>query len=75
MGSDRLKDVVVVPAWKLVEVDVPAIHPGPTLFHCHEYCHMDMGFMAMMQLRALTYGHGHYCCIAFKYSASAAMRS
>jgi hypothetical protein len=36
---------------------------------------MDMDFMAMMQLRALTYGHGHYCCIAFKYSASAAMRS
>ena len=43
------KDVVVVPGWKQVEVDVPAIHPGPTLFHCHQQFHMDMGFMAMMQ--------------------------
>lgn len=47
--SGILKDVVVVPAWKQVEVDVPAIHPGPTLFHCHQQFHMDMGFMAMMQ--------------------------
>jgi hypothetical protein len=31
VGSDRVKDVVVAPAWKLVEVDVPAIPPAP---HC-----------------------------------------
>jgi FtsP/CotA-like multicopper oxidase with cupredoxin domain len=43
-----LKDVVVVPAWKEVEVDVPTANPGPTLFHCHQQFHMDSGFMAMM---------------------------
>jgi FtsP/CotA-like multicopper oxidase with cupredoxin domain len=43
-----MKDVVVVPAWKEVEVDVTAANPGPTLFHCHQQFHMDSGFMAMM---------------------------
>jgi len=43
------KDVVVVPAWKQVEVDVPATQPGLSLFHCHQQFHMDMGFMAMMR--------------------------
>lgn len=43
-----LKDVVMVPAWKEVEVDVPTANPGPTLFHCHQQFHMDSGFMAMM---------------------------
>ena len=43
------KDVVVVPAWRQVEVDVPAVHPGLSLFHCHQQFHMDMGFMAMMR--------------------------
>jgi FtsP/CotA-like multicopper oxidase with cupredoxin domain len=43
-----LKDVVVVPAWKEVEVDLTAANPGPTLFHCHQQFHMDSGFMAMM---------------------------
>jgi FtsP/CotA-like multicopper oxidase with cupredoxin domain len=43
------KDVVIVPAWKQVEVDVLTTQPGPTLFHCHQQFHMDMGFMAMMQ--------------------------
>jgi FtsP/CotA-like multicopper oxidase with cupredoxin domain len=42
------KDVVVVPAWKQVEIDVPATQPGPTLVHCHQQFHMDMGFMTMM---------------------------
>ena len=46
--SGVMKDVVVVPAWKEVEVDVVADHPGPTLFHCHQQFHMDFGFMAMM---------------------------
>jgi FtsP/CotA-like multicopper oxidase with cupredoxin domain len=48
-----LKDVVVVPAWKQVEIDVPASNPGLTLFHCHQQLHMDMGFMAMLR-----YGRG-----------------
>jgi FtsP/CotA-like multicopper oxidase with cupredoxin domain len=43
------KDVVVVPAWKQVDIDVVANHPGPTLFHCHQQFHMDMGFMAMLR--------------------------
>jgi FtsP/CotA-like multicopper oxidase with cupredoxin domain len=43
------KDVVVVPAWKQVEVDVPATQPGLSLFHCRQQFHMDMGFMAMMR--------------------------
>jgi FtsP/CotA-like multicopper oxidase with cupredoxin domain len=47
--SGILKDVVVVPAWRQVEVDVPTVHPGLSLFHCHQQFHMDMGFMAMMR--------------------------
>jgi FtsP/CotA-like multicopper oxidase with cupredoxin domain len=43
------KDVVVVPAWKQVEVDVPTKQSGLSLFHCHQQFHMDMGFMAMMR--------------------------
>jgi FtsP/CotA-like multicopper oxidase with cupredoxin domain len=46
------KDVVVVPAWKQVEIDVTADQPGLALFHCHQQFHMDMGFMAMMQYEA-----------------------
>ena len=44
-----LKDVVMVPAWKQVEVDVVADNPGLSLFHCHQQLHMDNGFMAMMR--------------------------
>lgn len=47
--SGLLKDVVVVPAWKQVEIDVTADHPGLSLFHCHQQFHMDMGFMTMMR--------------------------
>ena len=43
------KDVIVVPAWQQVEVDVTAAQPGPSLFHCHQQLHMDMGFMALMR--------------------------
>jgi FtsP/CotA-like multicopper oxidase with cupredoxin domain len=46
--SGVMKDVVVVPAWKEVEVDLVADHPGPALFHCHQQFHMDFGFMTMM---------------------------
>jgi FtsP/CotA-like multicopper oxidase with cupredoxin domain len=42
------KDVVMVPAWRQVEVDVRTINPGPTLLHCHQQYHMDLGFMTMM---------------------------
>jgi len=47
--SGVLKDVVVVPAWKKVEVDFAANNPGPTLFHCHQQFHMDNGFMALIE--------------------------
>jgi FtsP/CotA-like multicopper oxidase with cupredoxin domain len=46
--SGVMKDVVLVPPWKEVEVIVTADHPGVTLFHCHQQFHMDLGFMAMM---------------------------
>ncbi len=44
-----MKDVIVVPARKQVEVDFTADNPGPTLFHCHQQLHMDYGFMTMVQ--------------------------
>jgi FtsP/CotA-like multicopper oxidase with cupredoxin domain len=47
--SGILKDTVIVPAWREVEVDVLTSNPGPTLLHCHQQLHMDAGFMAMMQ--------------------------
>jgi FtsP/CotA-like multicopper oxidase with cupredoxin domain len=43
------KDVVVVPAWQQVEIDVTTTQPGLSLFHCHQQFHMDMGFMALMR--------------------------
>ncbi|HZT75886.1 MAG TPA: multicopper oxidase family protein [Vicinamibacterales bacterium] len=47
--SGLMKDVVVVPAWRQVEIDVRADQPGLSLFHCHQQFHMDMGFMAMVR--------------------------
>ena len=47
--SGVYKDVVIVPAKSRVEADVVAENPGPTLFHCHQQDHMDMGFMAVFQ--------------------------
>jgi FtsP/CotA-like multicopper oxidase with cupredoxin domain len=44
-----VKDVIVVPARKQVEVDFTADNPGPTLLHCHQQLHMDNGFMTMVQ--------------------------
>jgi FtsP/CotA-like multicopper oxidase with cupredoxin domain len=44
-----LKDVVVVPGRKTVDVDLLADNPGATLFHCHNQMHMDFGFMTLFQ--------------------------
>jgi len=44
-----LKDVVVVPPRRQVDVDFLADNPGPTLFHCHQQLHMDYGFMALVE--------------------------
>ena len=46
-----LKDVVMVPARKQVEVDFVADNPGPSLLHCHMQLHMDFGFMTMIQYK------------------------
>lgn len=46
------KDVVMVPAWRQVEVDFTADNPGAALFHCHHQHHMEMGFMTLMQYEA-----------------------
>jgi FtsP/CotA-like multicopper oxidase with cupredoxin domain len=43
------KDVVVVPAKTVTEVDFTANNPGPTLFHCHNQTHMDFGFMTLFR--------------------------
>lgn len=50
-ASGLLKDVVVVPAWKQVEVDFIANFPGPTLLHCHQQFHMDEGLLILLQYR------------------------
>jgi len=47
--SGVMKDAVVVPPWKQVEIDVVADQPGLALFHCHQQFHMDHGFMTMMR--------------------------
>ncbi len=44
-----VKDVVVVPAGRAVEVDLVAANPGPSLLHCNQQFHMDFGFMAVMR--------------------------
>jgi FtsP/CotA-like multicopper oxidase with cupredoxin domain len=44
-----LKDTVIVGAGTQVEVEFTANHPGPTLFHCHQQDHMDMGFMMLFR--------------------------
>ena len=49
--SGLMKDVVIVPAWQQVEIDVVADQPGLALFHCHQQFHMDMGFMTMVQCK------------------------
>jgi FtsP/CotA-like multicopper oxidase with cupredoxin domain len=46
--SNLAKDVVIVPAHRVVEVDILANNPGPSLLHCHQQFHMDFGFMAVL---------------------------
>jgi len=47
--SGVVKDVVMVPARRQVEVDFLADNPGASLFHCHMQLHMDYGFMTLVQ--------------------------
>jgi FtsP/CotA-like multicopper oxidase with cupredoxin domain len=44
-----LKDVVLVPSNRQVDVDFTANHPGDTLLHCHQQDHMDNGFMMLFR--------------------------
>ena len=39
-----MKDVVLVKAYKKIEVDVTPSMEGLTLFHCHQQIHMENGF-------------------------------
>lgn len=61
--SGVVKDVVMVPARRQVEVDFVADNPGPSLFHCHMQLHMDYGFMTLVQYAgspsAAPARHGH----------------
>ena len=47
--SGVVKDVVMVPARRQVDVDFVADNPGPSLLHCHMQLHMDYGFMALVE--------------------------
>jgi hypothetical protein len=49
--SGLRKDVVVVKANTIAEVDFTANNPGATLFHCHQQSHMDLGFMTLFAYR------------------------
>jgi len=44
-----MKDVVLVDARTMTEVEFTADHPGATLFHCHQQSHMDLGFMMLIR--------------------------
>jgi FtsP/CotA-like multicopper oxidase with cupredoxin domain len=46
--SGVMKDVVLVDAHTTREIEVIADNPGPTLFHCHQQNHMDLGFMMLL---------------------------
>lgn len=43
-----MKDVVLVDAHTTREVELMADNPGPSLFHCHQQNHMDLGFMMLV---------------------------
>jgi FtsP/CotA-like multicopper oxidase with cupredoxin domain len=44
-----LKDVLLVRAGTVAEVEFTANNPGRTLFHCHQQDHMDRGFMMVFR--------------------------
>src|ERR1700744_147391 len=44
-----VKDTILVAAGTDVVVELTADNPGPTLFHCHQQDHMDMGFMMLFR--------------------------
>ena len=42
-----IKDVVLVDSQTQTDVEFTADNPSPTLFHCHQQNHMDLGFMML----------------------------
>jgi FtsP/CotA-like multicopper oxidase with cupredoxin domain len=42
-----IKDIVLVDAHTVAEVEFTADEPGATLLHCHQQNHMDLGFMML----------------------------
>lgn len=44
-----IKDTVLVAAQTRSEVEFTANNPGPSLFHCHQQNHMDLGFMLLFK--------------------------
>lgn len=44
-----MKDTVRLPPYGVVDVELVANLPGPTLMHCHQQLHMDFGFMQMVE--------------------------
>jgi FtsP/CotA-like multicopper oxidase with cupredoxin domain len=47
-ASGLMKDTINVQPFTTVELDFVANNPGPTLIHCHQAKHADMGMMALM---------------------------
>jgi FtsP/CotA-like multicopper oxidase with cupredoxin domain len=47
-SSGLFKDTINVMPFTTVELDFVADNPGPTLIHCHQAKHQDMGLMALM---------------------------
>jgi len=44
-----MKDTVRLLPYGVVDVELVANLPGPTLMHCHQQLHMDFGFMQMVE--------------------------
>jgi FtsP/CotA-like multicopper oxidase with cupredoxin domain len=44
-----IKDTVNIPRNTIIEVDVVAGNPGPSLLHCHMQQHMDFGFKTLLK--------------------------
>ncbi len=45
-----LKDTVNLSPYGVVDVDLVANLPGPTLFHCHQQLHMDYGLKLLFNV-------------------------
>jgi FtsP/CotA-like multicopper oxidase with cupredoxin domain len=48
LSSGLFKDTINVMPDSVAELDFVADHPGPTLIHCHQAKHQDMGLMALV---------------------------